>query len=87
MTSQNSLVRSMPLRATDGWSISEGVPERRSAVEKAIAAILSLLTRPKRPPDIPDYLRADVGLPPRIDPLEAMRIDPGYITVTWRRLD
>lgn len=87
MTLQNTRVRSMPLRATDGWSISEGVPERKSAVEKAIAAILSLLTRPRRPPDVPDYLRSDVGLPPRIDPLEAVRMEPGYITVTWRRLN
>jgi hypothetical protein len=87
MTLENTPARGMALRASDGWSISEGVPERKSGVEKAIAALLSLLAWLRRPPDVPDYLRADVGLPPRIDPLEAVRSTPGYITVTWRRLN
>lgn len=64
MTLQNAKPRNLALRATDGWSISEGVPERRNALEELLAALRSWLKRPKRPPDVPAYLRADLGLPP-----------------------
>ena len=65
MSLENAKPRSLALRANDGWFISEGVPERRrNLVELLLAALLSWLRRPKRPPDVPDYLRADLGLPP-----------------------
>lgn len=64
MTLQNAKQRSLALRATDSWSISEGVPERGNALKEQLAALLSWLRRPKRPPDVPAYLRADLGLPP-----------------------
>ncbi|GLQ53015.1 hypothetical protein [Devosia nitrariae] len=64
MTLKNANPRGLALRATDGWSISEGTPGRRNALEKLLAALLSWRRRPKRPPDVPDYLRADLGLPP-----------------------
>lgn len=64
MTLQNAKPRRLALRATDGWSISEGMPERRNALEELLAALVSWLRRPKRPPDVPAYLRADLGLPP-----------------------
>lgn len=62
--SLNNSVRSTPLPGTDGWPADQGMPARRPVVERAIAAILSVLTRRERPPDVPDHLRADVGLPP-----------------------
>ena len=71
MTLQNANLRGLSLRGTDGWSISEGVPERRNALEKLLAALLSWLRRPKRPPDVPEHLRADLGLPP-------LEEEPGY---------
>ncbi|GLQ53014.1 hypothetical protein [Devosia nitrariae] len=64
MTLENANPRSLALRATDGWSISEGVPERRNALETLRAVLSSWLWRPRRPPDVPAYLRADLGLPP-----------------------
>jgi len=74
MTLRNTPMRSMPLRATDGWSIDEGVPEpRRNIVELLLAALRSWLRRPRRPPDVPDYLRADLGLPPADGPTSEAR--------------
>jgi hypothetical protein len=71
MTLQNVKPRSLALRANDGWSFTESVPERRNALEKLLAALLSWLRRPKRPPDVPAHLRADLGLPP-------LEEEPGY---------
>jgi hypothetical protein len=81
MTLQNRSARGLALRAPDGWSISEGLPERRNAVGRSLAALLSWLSRLRRPPDLPDYLRRDVGVEPdhpvrHIPPYPAM---PDYL--------
>ncbi|WP_152664611.1 hypothetical protein [Devosia geojensis] len=86
MTLQNAKPRSLALRATDGWSISEGMPEpRRNVLEKLLAALLSWLRRPKRPPDVPDYLRADLGLPPVEDNPYLVPPNPDYalLAMIW----
>jgi hypothetical protein len=36
-------------------------------VDLALAAIVSLWPRQSHPPNVPDYLRADLGLPPDYD--------------------
>lgn len=40
---------------------------RLAIVDLALAAIVSLWPRRSHPPNVPDYLRADLGLPPDYD--------------------
>jgi hypothetical protein len=86
MTLENAKPRSLALRATDGWSISEGTPEpRRNLVEVLLAAVLSWMRRRKRPPDVPPYLRADLGLPPEEDNPYFVPPNPDYtlLALIW----
>jgi hypothetical protein len=72
MSTSNVSARSIALRAPDGFSISEGLPERRP-VPRVFARIRAWLYRPSRPPDLPNRLREDIGLPPLPEPVN------GYI--------
>jgi hypothetical protein len=63
MSSSNVNARSIALRAPDGFSISEGLPERRPRLS-LFARLRAWLYRPSRPPDLPNRLREDIGLPP-----------------------
>ena len=42
----------------------------RGAGPGQLAAVFRHLRRPARPPDLPDYLREDVGLPPAYHPVQ-----------------
>lgn len=67
MTNPNPTIARRALRVPDGYSISEGVPERGGALAGFLDALRAWFARFARPPDVPDYLREDVGLPPAPD--------------------
>ncbi|WP_172122534.1 MULTISPECIES: hypothetical protein [unclassified Devosia] len=58
--------RSIVLRVE--YSIADAV-QQRGLVPVLIAALRAYWSRPRLPPDLPAYLREDVGLSPPIQPM------------------
>lgn len=64
------------------FSIADAV-HQRGIVPVIVAAVRAWVNRPRVPDNLPDYVRADIGLPPLAEPviwhtLPAITIIPGF---------
>lgn len=64
MTLIKARIRSRALRVPDTRSAASGAPPWTAVLRRGLAALRASLTRPRWPPDVPNHLRADLGLPP-----------------------